>query len=108
MKHLAVGEYSVELRDFVQVSVGVTGVWDHVDDERTTETTPMVAATVYGNDGESFIREYTASRAGDWDSLTFANQDSRIDSFDDELHERFENAVATALEVEQRYSYTSS
>jgi hypothetical protein len=104
VKRLAIGEYSVELRDFGQVSVVETGAWNHTDDERTTETSPMVVVTVYGNDGESFTREYTTSCAGDWDSLSLAGQDPQIDRFSHELHERFENAVATALEVEQRYS----
>jgi hypothetical protein len=103
VNHLAVGEYSVELRDFGQVSV--TATWDCADvDEGVDDTTPMVIATIYGNDGEQFTRQYTASRSGDWDSLTLASQDPRVDTFDKELRERFNNAVTTALEIERRYS----
>ncbi|MFC4440056.1 MULTISPECIES: hypothetical protein [Natrialbaceae] len=105
VKHLSIGEYSVDLRDFGRVSVVATGGWENADsDEQDDEADPGVIVMAYANNGQRFRREYTADRAGDWESLTPGNHDPRIDKFGEELRERFDEAVATALEIEQRYS----
>lgn len=104
VKHLGVGEFSVGLRDFGRVSVARSREWDEgTTGDAESETKPTVIVTVYANDGERFTRRYAADRVGDWDSLTLDHQDARVDEFDEELRERFDDAVATAIDVERRY-----
>lgn len=100
VRHLGSGEFSVDLRDFDRVSVAETGGWEREDGE----IDPTVLVTVYANDGERFTRQYAASRAGELESLTLVSQDPRIDKFDEDLRERFDEAVASALEIERSYS----
>jgi hypothetical protein len=108
VKHLGVGEYSVGLRDFGRVSVAGSGTWEHPsDDERSDDLAPVVIISVYANNGERFTQQYAAETAGDWESLTLIDQDPRIDRFDPELRERFDDAVATALDIEQQYTQSS-
>jgi hypothetical protein len=108
VKRLGIGEYSVDLHDFGRVSVARSGTWERPsDDEHSEDVAPVVIVSVYANDGERFTQQYAAGTAGDWESLTLVNQDPRINRFDPELREPFDDAVATALDTEQQYSRSS-
>lgn len=104
VERLSIGEYSVDLWGFGRVSVAETGMWEHGDTDDQVDAEPMVVVTIYANNGQRFTQRYTADHPDDWESLTIAERDPRIDTFGEELRERFDDAVATALKTEKRYS----
>ena len=104
LRHLGTGGFSVELTEFDRVSVSETaGLGESHADERDGEVSPHVIVTAYGNDGQQFTQLYSATEPGDWESLTLVEQDRHVRAFDDELREKFDAAVANAVETEQRY-----
>ncbi|WP_254769304.1 hypothetical protein [Salinilacihabitans rarus] len=104
IQHLGTGGFSVELTDFNRVSVSeTTGLRPAQSDAQSGTVAPHVIVTAYGNDGQRFTQLYSATEADDWDSLRLVDQDRHVREFSEELRERFDAAVARAIELEQRY-----
>lgn len=103
VKRLANGTYSAELTSFDRVSVTELDEWHgrHAS-EGDEEVRPYVVAVAYGNSGEKFTRLYAATEAGDWATLELVQEDGQVETFDEALRNRFEDAVRTALEAERR------
>jgi hypothetical protein len=105
IQHLGTGGFSAELTDFNRVSVSeTTGLDTSHTDERKDEVSPHVIVTAYGNNGQKFTQLYSATEPGDWRSLTLVKPDKRVQTFSEEVKERFDAAVSNAIELEQRYS----
>jgi len=101
---LGAREFSAELTTFDRISVTEIGEWrERHSVEATEEEKPYVIVIAYGNNGEKFTQLYAATESGDWDSLEVVQKDTTIQDFSDELRNRFDDAVHTTLEVEQRY-----
>lgn len=104
IQHLGTGGFSVELIDFDRVSVsettgsGKSQTGDHQDD-----VSPHVIVTAYGNNGQKFTQSYSSAESEDRESLQVVKQDQRVQEFDEELREKFDAAVAEALELDQQY-----
>ena len=104
IQHLGTGGFSVELTDFDRVSVSeTTGFGMSQTDDQQDAISPSVIVTAYGNNGQKFTQSYSATEPGDWESLRLVNQDQRVQEFGEELREKFDEAVARALEMEQQY-----
>ncbi|MFP8957010.1 hypothetical protein ACLI4Y_09800 [Natrialbaceae archaeon A-CW3] len=103
IQHLGTGGFSVELTDFNRVSVSENAGLDrpHPDDE--DEVSPHVIVIAYGNNGQRFTQLYSSTESGDWESLTLVKQDQHVLEFSEKLREKFDAAVARAIELEQQY-----
>jgi hypothetical protein len=104
IQRLGTGGFSVELTDFDRVSVSeTTGLGRSHADNQDDEVSPHVIVTAYGNDGQKFIQLYSATEPGDWESLQLANQDRHVKEFSEDVLEKFDTAVARAIQLEQQY-----
>ena len=104
VQHLGSGGFSVELTDFDRVNVSeITGVDSTPADDRDSEAGPRVAVTAYGNNGQKFTQLYATTEPGDWESLSLAKPDRHVQTFSEEVREKFDAAVARAIEMEQKY-----
>lgn len=72
-------------------------------DDRDDEVSSHVIVTAYGNNGQKFTQVYSMTEPGDWESLTLVKQDHHVQEFSEELRAKFDAAVTTAIELEQRY-----
>ena len=103
-QRLGAGEFSAELTTFDRVSVTEIEEWrERHSTEGSEEVKPYVIAIAYGNNGEKFTQLYAATETGDWDSLEVVQQDTHVQSFNEELRKKLDDAIREALEVEQRY-----
>jgi hypothetical protein len=108
IQRLGAGEFSAELTTFDRVSVTELEEWrGRHSPEGSEEVKPYVVVIAYGNNGEKFTQLYAATEAGNWKSLAVVQQDSHVQAFSDELRTHFDDAVREALDVEQRYHYSS-
>ncbi|ELZ15138.1 hypothetical protein C477_18160 [Haloterrigena salina JCM 13891] len=90
---LAIGGFSTNLSGFERATVSGPG------DESNGES---VTVTVYGNDSRKFTQTYRPVDDTDRDErrLELAATDERVETFDDDVRERFESTVALALRNE--------
>ncbi|WP_394742959.1 hypothetical protein [Natronococcus roseus] len=104
IQRLGTGGFSVKLTDFDRVSASeTTGLGRSHADEQDDEVSPHVIVTAYGNNGQKFVQLYSATEPGDWESLQLVNQDQHVKEFSEDVLEKFETAVARAIELEQQY-----
>lgn len=104
VQRLGTGGFSVELTDFGRVNVSeTTGLSMSHPDDQQDEVSPHAIVTVYGNNGQKFTQSYSATESGDWESLRLVKQDQHVQEFGEELREKFDAAVARALELERQY-----
>ncbi|NUB90648.1 hypothetical protein HTZ84_14625 [Haloterrigena sp. SYSU A558-1] len=90
---LAIGGFSTNLSGFERATV--SGPVDESNGESVT-------VTVYGNDSRKFTQTYRPVDDTDRDErrLELAAADERVETFDDDVRERFESTVALALRNE--------
>ena len=90
---LAIGTFSTNLNGFERATVG------EATDASNGEP---VSVTVYGNDSRKFTQTYRPVDDTDRDErrLELATADDRVETFDDDLREQFDNTVALALRNE--------
>ncbi|MDG5821876.1 hypothetical protein [Natronococcus sp. A-GB7] len=104
IQRLGTGGFSVKLTDFDRVSVSeTTGLGGSHADDQDDEVSPHVIVTAYGNNGQKFIQLYSATEPGDWESLQLVDQDQHVKEFSEDVLEKFETAVARAIQLEQQY-----
>jgi hypothetical protein len=104
IQQLGTGGFSVELTDFDRVSVSeTTGLSTSDPEDQDTEVSPHVTVTAFGNNGQKFTQFYSTTEPGDWESVSVVKRDRRVEDFSNTLRERFDVAVAKALEMERRY-----
>lgn len=102
---LAVGRYSTDLTDFEWVSVYQVGDWDDYDPDdegsgtRYTPGRPYVSVVAYGDNGLKYGRRYRFVDP-DGDELALWKSDRPIGGFDDEVADRLERRVRSALEAD--------
>ena len=100
-RKLATGGYSAKLSDFERVNViGTSGT---NTDEAAGSDGESVNVVVYGNDGRKFTRTYRridGDAGGAGTRLELTEPGERTAEFDDELQERFDQAVEHALRDE--------
>lgn len=95
-RKLAIGGLSTDLTDFERVNIG--GGAD--ESERNGRGSNEVPVTVYGNDSRKFTQTYRRidDDVGDDERrLELAESDERVERFDPDLRERFDQAVELAL-----------
>lgn len=93
------GGLSTNLTDFERVSVTETN--GRSDPEGGGPDDATVTAVVYGNDGQKFTLTYRLAD-GDGDrQLEPSSADKQVETFDDELKERFARAVELGLRSEE-------
>jgi hypothetical protein len=104
IQRLGTGGFSVELTDFDRVSVSeTTGLGRSHADDQDDEVSPHVIVTAYGNNGQKIIQLYSATEPRDWESLQLVNQGQHGKEFSEDVQEKFDTAVARAIELEQQY-----
>lgn len=101
---LAVGRYSTNLTDFEWVSVYQVGDWDDYDpDDEGTGTRytgrPYVSVVAYGDNGLTYGQRYRFVDPGS-DELVLWKADRPIRGLPDEVADRLDRRVRTALEAE--------
>lgn len=100
-RQLVTGGLSTNLTDFERVSVTRTDGWE--DDEEDGPSAEQVVAVAYGNDGQKFTQTYRIvddDSAGAERRLTLSNSDAKLDNFEDDIRERFSQAIELALRSE--------
>lgn len=103
-KGLAVGRYSTNLTDFEWVSVYQVGDWDDYDPEDDDSGTrytgqPYVSVVAYGDNGLKYGRRYRFVEP-ESDRLYLWKEDGPLRRFSDEVADRLDRRVRTALEAE--------
>ncbi|WP_225741262.1 hypothetical protein [Halorussus halophilus] len=99
-RQLVTGGLSTNLTDFERVSVTRTDGWN---DEGAGPSAESVVAVAYGNDGQKFTQTYRIlddETASEERRLTLSKSDNEVESFEDDLRERFTQAVELALRSE--------
>lgn len=96
---LAIGGLSTNLTDFERVKVSGGADASNGDEPGSDE----VSVTVYGNDSRKFTETYRridGDGDGDERRLELTESDERVERFEPELRERFDQAVELALRNE--------
>lgn len=99
-KQLAIGGFSTELTDFDRVTV--TGGAKPSNHEGQSEREAVIL-NLYGNDGQEFTQTYRLidERAGNGERhVELTKPDKRVETFENDLRERFDRAAERALRDE--------
>lgn len=97
---LAIGGLSTNLTDFERVTVGKSNT---SNPERQRSDKESVPVTVYGNDSRKFTQTYRLITDDTVDAerrLELMETDERVERFETDLRERFDQAVGLALRNE--------
>lgn len=97
---LAIGGLSTNLTDFERVTVGKSNT---SNPERQRSDKESVPVTVYGNDSRKFTQTYRLITDDTVDAerrLELMETDERVERFETDLRERFDQAVELALRNE--------